>query len=518
MNVLTSLASLLLLASLAAFCITMWANKSEIIKPFKKINKKTWVILIIILLAGFVLRFFVVTHMHNLYYDEIGYLDIAKHLADEGDKCLCLHNINGKCLVCNYSLKSIGFTALLAVFIKIFGLSASVAFNTTAFIGTISIALMFFLAYLLFQKESTALFSALILAFHPLHIRWSGSVSAEIVSLFFILVTFTCLLLYIKQKVLIPISLILILFFTLSIKEENVIILLFFILPFLTKKYRKKFLLTTGIISILAIPSLIGVYIATHTKGLSPTFNYTFWKQGSLFTIPLLKKYFLNSMSYFVDPTYTPILIISLTIIGIFFLFKNNKILALIFCLGIIIPPALFTAYTGSALTGSEVRHYIPSLIIISLFTGYALSYFEKFSLKKLKVSYMIALLVAASIISYIPYLTSKDSPYTPPQRDYEFAISSLPKIPENCIIITQEPYMFDLHDRSATSIHLQNLYLDNDCVYYYEGESCYRLGLYKTCNKVADSLTLEDKPYLSNGRHSFYKIIGKGVMLNFQT
>lgn len=125
-------------------------------------------------------------------------------------------------------MKSIGFTALLAVFIKIFGLSASVGFNMTAFIATMSIALIFLFTYLLFQKENVSLFSALILAFHPLHLRWSGSISSEIVSLFFIILTFTCLLLYIKARIPILISTLLILFFTLSIREENLAILPFF--------------------------------------------------------------------------------------------------------------------------------------------------------------------------------------------------------------------------------------------------------------------------------------------------
>ncbi|MBL7101007.1 MAG: glycosyltransferase family 39 protein [Nanoarchaeota archaeon] len=506
----------ILLAALLAFCILIWVNKKSIIAPFKKIKRRTWIILILVLLAGFMLRFFVVEHMHNLYYDELGYLDIAKHLAGEGEKCLCLHNIDGECLICNHSLKALGFTALLAAFIKIFGLNAGVAFNMVAFIGVISIAMMFFFTYLLFQKESIALFSALILAFHPLHVRWSGSVSPEIVSLFFITLTFICLLLYTKSKVPLLIPSLLVLFFTLNIKQENIVALPFFALPFLARKeYLKKFLPIAGFMSVLAILSMIGLYITASGKALSPALSYTFWKQGKLLSIPLLKKHFLTSMKFFLDANYTPYLIIALTIVGFFLLFKKKKLLAITLLSGVIILPTLFTAYVGQALTGSEVRHYIPGLIPTVIFSSYALASMGKLSLRRVKASYIVALLVIVSVIAYIPYLTSKDSPYTPVQRDYEFVVESLQKIPKGCIIITQEPYIFDLHGQSATSIHLPNLYLNNDCMYYYEGESCYRIGLYKICNEVAETLALESKPYLSDGRHSFYKIKGD-VLLNF--
>ena len=147
MSMLVNFLPFFLLATLLGFCILLFINRVHIISFFKNIKRRTWLILLLIIIIGFTLRFFVAVPIHNVYYDEIGYLDIAKNLAINGESCLCLYNIDETCLVCNYSLKSIGFSTLLAFFMKIFGISVNIAFYMVAFFGTMTVALIFFLVY-----------------------------------------------------------------------------------------------------------------------------------------------------------------------------------------------------------------------------------------------------------------------------------------------------------------------------------------------------------------------------------
>jgi len=487
----------------------IYLSRHTLKKEFKKVNKKTWLILGLIFLIGLSLRIFIIPHMHNLYYDEDGYLDIAKHISSEGNNCLCLDNINGACRFCGYSLKSIGFSLLVAIFFKIFGISHDVAFNLVAVIGSLTIFTMFFFLYALFKEEKLALFGALILALYPLHLRWSGSASAEIVSLFFILITFTFLITYFRtNNPTVLLTSILFLCFTITVKEENILLLLFFLAPFLTKRvYRKKFLIIALFFTLIFLPYLIG-NLLFHSTGEQENYamRYTFWKQGKILSYTLFKETFIPNLSFFVNHDYTMPIILFFNALGIIFMFKKEKKLSIMFFAWLMILPAIFSAYIGTPLEFSEVRHYIPIILSIIVFSSYGIfqlcnnPYF-----KRINLFYIIIGIVLISTVFYTTYLTSDKSPVITVQEDHDFIIQSLDKIPKDCIVITQESYLFDFFDKSSTSIYLENLDLNRDCIFYYKGELCYRVELRDTCEKFEKNLNLET--YLTNGRHTFYKI-----------
>ncbi|MDP2922215.1 MAG: glycosyltransferase family 39 protein [Candidatus Omnitrophota bacterium] len=490
-------------------CNLLYLSRHIIKKEFKGVNKKTWLIIGFIFLIGLFLRVFIIPHMHNLYYDEDGYLDIAKHISAEGNNCLCLDNLKGVCKFCGYSLKSIGFSFLLAIFFKIFGTSHDVAFNVVAIFGSLTIFAVFFFLYTLFKEEKLALLGALILALYPLHLRWSGSASAEIVSLFFILLTFVSLIIYFRTSNLtILLTSILLLCFTITIKEENILLALFFLIPFLTKKaYRKKFLIIFLFFILIFIPYLVG-NVLFHSTGEQENYamRYTFWKQGNILSYDFFKGTFFHNMSFFLNQDYTPPIILFFNVLGIIFMFKKEKRLGFMFLAWLILLPALFSAYIGIPLELNEVRHYIPVILSIVVFSSYGI--FQLCNnpfLKNIKLFYIITGIILISAIFYASYLTSDKSPVTTAQEDHDFIIQNLDKIPEDCLVITQESYLFDFFDKSATSIYLKDLNLKNKCLLYYKGELCYRIELGDTCREFEEKLGLES--YLSNGRHTFYRI-----------
>lgn len=492
-------------------CNFLYLTFKHVKEAFKSIKKKTWVILLLILLAGFFLRMFVTTHIHNLYFDEDGYMDIAKHIANNGNNCLCLRNTDGVCEFCGFSFKSIGFSFLLAIIFKIFGTSHAAAFNFVAVIGSLTVLAIFFFSYLLFKDEKTALLSALILSFYPIHIRWSGSASAEIFSLFFIIITFTYLLLYKKtNKVTLLFTSLLLLAYTITVKEENFLLLLLFGVFFLTKKkYRQMFLGILFVAVILLIPYLVGTYMFHSGVSEEDFFaRYTFWKKGEVLSFDFFKKDFLTNLSFLTDWDYTMHLVLALNLIGIFYMLKNKKSLGIAFLAWFLMIVSLFSAYIGMPLVQSEVRHYIPVIVSLVIFSSYGLDLLSKEkSLKRLRLDYVFTGLIIVSVMFYIPYLTSEKSPVQSVQDDHDLVEKSLEIIPKECLVITQESYLYDFFDQSATSIYLpQQNDLEGKCLYYYEGEVCWREEANKLCKEFRNKLVLSE-PLLSNGRHSLYVI-----------
>jgi len=353
------------------------------------------------------------------------------------------------------------------------------------------------------------LLGALILALYPLHARWSGSASAEIASLFFILLTFTLLIVYFRtDKLTVLLTSVLFLCFTVTLKEENILLVLFFLAPFLTAKvYRKKFLIILLVFTVIFIPYFLG-NVLFHSTGGEENYamRYTFWKDGKMLSYTLFKETFPHNMSFFLNQNYTFPIILFFNALGIIFMFKKERKLGFMFLAWLILLSALFSAYIGIPLEFSEIRHYIPIILSIVVFSSYGIfqlcnnPYF-----KRINLFYITAGIILISALFYIPYLTSNKSPVTTVQEDHDFITQSLGKIPKDCLVITQESYLFDFFDKSATSIYLKDLDLKKECLIYYKGELCYRIELADTCREFEEKLNLES--YLNNGRHTFYKV-----------
>lgn len=480
---------------------------------FSNVNRKTWVLLLLIFFGGLFLRMFVTTHMHNLYFDEDGYMDVAKHIANNANNCLCLKNTDGVCDICGYSFKSVGFSFLLAIAFKIFGASHATAFNTGMLLGSLTILTMFFFSYLLFKDEKTALLSALILAFYPLHVRWSGSVSAEVASLFFITITFSCLALY-KQsnKIILLVLSLLSLAYTITVKEENILLALFFAMFFLSKKkYRQILLAILAVVLIALLPYLIGSYMFHADTGTSVenfSQRYTFWKEGKFLSFEFLKKDFPTNMSFWIDRNYTMHIIIALNFLGMFYMWKKSKGLCALFLLWPIMIISLFSAYIGMPLIQSEVRHYLPILVSIAIFSSYSMASLSRESLlKKFRLEYILVGIILVSTIIYLPYITSVESPVQSVQNDHETIEKTLDIVPKECTILTQESYLYDFFDRSAATIYIPLPEgIDKKCLYYYEGEVCWRKEAYNLCKEFRKKAKLSE-PLTSDGRHALYKI-----------
>ncbi len=189
---------------------------------------------------------------------------------------------------------------------------------------------------------------------------------------------------------------------------------------------------------------------------------------------------------------------------------SNRKALALALMGWLLMAVALFSAYIGIPLSQSEVRHYIPLLGAVAVFSGYGLASLSRDGiLKGLKIGYCAVGIIIISTAFYIPYLASDKSPVQSAQDDHDLIMKALGAVPKECVIITQESYLFDFFDRSAASIYITlPPALRGKCLYYYEGEVCWRKEANDVCKEARNKMVLSE-PLLSDGRHSLYEIKG---------
>jgi len=512
-SIVSSLLLWLLLLVMLTIVNLIIFNFKDIFSLFKNIQKKTWIFLLIIFVLGFILRFVVVAHMHNLHYDEDAYIDNAKHISLNWNNCLCLYNLNGDCKFCGFSFKSIGFSFILGLFFKVFGISSTVGFYVSSFFGSLTILVLFLFSYLLFKKEDVALFSSLVLAVYPLHIRWSGSATAEIVSLFFIILTFLFMFIYFEiPRFKFLLLSVIILIFSISVKEENLLLLPFFLIFFFVKRFSKKSRYTALVILlVLLIPFIIGNLFLQQGKTIENGYagsRYTFWKEGNILSFEFLLKNIVPNLFFLIDKTYTLLIVILFFFVGIFTMWIKQRKVCIVLVSWLLAMTALFSAFLKETLQASEVRHYIPSLITIIILTGYGISWFSKINfIRRIKGTYIIIGIILASFIVYIPYITSYQSPVLSAQQDYELLISHLKDIPRDCLILTPESYVPDFFDRSSLSIYLLDRYnISTTCNYYYESEICYREAK-NVCDKMRTTYNLE--LMFTNNRHRLYKLIG---------
>jgi 4-amino-4-deoxy-L-arabinose transferase-like glycosyltransferase len=509
-SLVSSLMLSLLLLILIIIINLIFLNFREIKCLFSGIKKKTWIYLIIIFLAGGILRFGVAAHMHNLYYDENAYIDMAKSVSLHWNNCLCLYNLNGACNFCGFSFKSIGYTFILGLFFKFFGLSEAVSYFVSSLFGSLTIVGIFLLAYLLFKKQNIGLWISLILALYPLHIRWSGSAVPEIVALFFIILSFLLVQVYFEiPKFKYLLLAILMFIFTISLKEENILMLGFFILLLIIKRApKKKIYSAVSIIALLIIPVVIGAIFLQFGGTIKESYagsRYTFWKEGSILSAAFFIRNTVPNLFFYINTQFTSLVVIMFLFIGMGFMWKFNRGTCILLALWALLITAVFSAFLPDPLAFSDVRHYIMPILSVTIFAGYGLHYFSNISLvKKFRGGYIIAITLILSFLFYIPYITSTDSPVAYAQQDYEFILSHLNDVPQDCLIITPESYVLDYFNRNALSIYLLDRFNISSCSYYYESEICYRESA-ADCNLIHAKYNLS--LIATNSRHSLYKI-----------
>jgi len=162
-----------------------WANIKNLYQEIKKIDKKIWLILLLVFIFGFYLRnseYWLGPHTDGYVAQEAAHLWL---LHGEFVKACALGN-HIDCQLFEQVLAPPGFPFIIALAHLIFGINSLNASVISAVLSSLTILLVFLIAYLIFKKEEVGLYAALIFSFIPLNIINSQTGLSRPTGLFFV--------------------------------------------------------------------------------------------------------------------------------------------------------------------------------------------------------------------------------------------------------------------------------------------------------------------------------------------
>lgn len=157
-------------------------------------------VLVILMICGFLVRFYWTPNIHRIYYDEDRYLSYAASFARFG-KAVSVDVATQKESIIGKPDQALRTTVPVfnAWVMKIFGYSELNLFNAAKIMNTLQILFIFILAYLLLKDYLVALFAAFFMAFLPTPVYWSSSIGLDSYFVFFCLLSAAAALWYAKK-------------------------------------------------------------------------------------------------------------------------------------------------------------------------------------------------------------------------------------------------------------------------------------------------------------------------------
>mgnify|MGYP006280078397 FL=1 len=512
---------LFFLLSLLLVFFLVFLNRKTLKDFFLKKKKKTWLILFFIFISAFLVRIFISPHQHFLYIDEPWYMNAATNIIEKG--------VQG-----DY-YKSIGWPSILAVAFSLFGASNWVAIYVSVFIGALTVFPMFFLTWLMTKSKNLAFTASFLLTLFPAHIRWSGAVETNLISLFFILCSFFLCFLYYKKQDIYLLWLVLMFFsLTVQIRPENYFLPFFFVFGFLLFKKKKnhllkifnwKALIPWFMLFFLSFANLIQVLnFQTSTNWAnkeSELINGSNWCFNNLiFNSVHFGRFLFNG-------TIQPVLISIFLVIGLFFLFVKNKKLFLflsswflfLYLVYFFSWPSLFRNLFKAS------RMFVVFYPIIAIFSAYGILKVSKFIKNKFNISFGISkiffIILFVLILFFIPYVLNSSKIATSDYLQLETIVpeKAEDEISEDYTIISAQKLPLE-STTNFNVIMLKNFLNDekqrekiikNNSVLFYEDMFCKVSfwGAKDYCAKIKDKYKLEKfKTYqFNNIEYVFYKI-----------
>jgi len=423
---------------LLVIMILLIFNFKYIISQFKKLNKKTWIILFIIFFAGLIIRLFLVSHTHYVYFDEFEYTNLAQNILYSNKFCSCQDGSSQYCESCTIIPVPPGYHVFLSQIFGIFGDSEKVAFNTNAIIGSLSIILMFLLIFLTTKNYTLSLIGSFILNFIPVHLKYSGASTLGIISLFFVLLSMVFLEIYIRTKKYGFFLLFLTtLLYTIQIRSENFLLIFIFSFYLLIKlnKFerknllKKEYVIPAFIFLFMLIPLIQIIYYGSITNP-SPGWNYDL-----LTKFYYIKKYFISNFSFFTNYQFNLIILPILSVFGCINLYLKDKKQLIYYCFFFLSFLLIYSSYFIGHFENSprySLIFYVP-LIMMSI---NGVKFILKHSrLKKIIIS-LIILLLLVNLVPTKDFILSKSS-Y---EDEYNYILSMEEKLPSNVYIISYNP------------------------------------------------------------------------------
>lgn len=287
--------------------ILFFINFKDFKKIFQKIGKKSWILLLVLLLVYFL---FLISRACNTYLltsPSNEYNAIAKNIVINQDTRLCNAGSINNCIDSGKNVHPIGYHYVISIIFSLFGFSLMNLIYFQIFISILTIFLAFLITYLLLNKVKPAFLSVVLLMLSTYYATksFNGGVAVEFFSIF---VVALCMLLFLfsykndKPRNYLLTTLVLV--FSMSVRDENVLLLPFYVIFFMVfkrinKTYKigqlKKVLIPMLIFSPFFLLHFYTLFGVSHfvIRPIFPTFSIK-WLQGNFMVLlSELKPYLL---------------------------------------------------------------------------------------------------------------------------------------------------------------------------------------------------------------------------------
>jgi len=417
-------------------------NRKNFYNFFQEFPKKALVLSFLIFCLAFFIREFIIPHMHHVYYDEFYYINIAKNLYH--------HNILGCTILgdefnlemAEKSMRPGGYSFLLNLVFRIFGNSFGTVFQMSVFLGALSVVTIFWIGYLLFNNIGVGLWGAIVFNFLPPHLKYSGSGSSDIASLFFVLLSILIVLISLKlrKRPLFYLALSLNIF-SCYIRPGN-IILLFLLTALLISEYkkgdfgRKELIPLISIFLLLLIPLILQISSMINIEQINA--------KNSFLSINNLSNNFLPNLQYLFSHRFYSLISTIFFLAGSIYLFSRKRKLWFLlsgwFLLFYLIYSAYFMGRFSLLFTADSDRHFFLSAIPFSILAGYGI-YSLLLKAKPRKLLLIFLILISLIINSF--YATKNIISYTFNRDVYKetlFLKEAKNKLPKDLYMLCYNP------------------------------------------------------------------------------
>ena len=452
----------------------------DIKKLFKKIDRKTWIILLVIFIFGLSLRTFVAPHTHRIYYDEDLYLNISQNIARDGRMYVCNYGTQEECFSHDYNKQPNGYAFLISIPFFLFGPSEIAAHYITAVVSSFTTIIVFLITYLMFENKKVAFFSSLIFIFIPIAIIWAPTTSQGTIFMFFSALTIFGFLSYFKNS-----SNKILLFsfaclaYTIQIRTEGILLIALIALLFiimdkdLFKKISKaNFLIIIVVFSLLITPHLI------HTNAIKDSW----WgeqEDEEKLGLEHVDNNLHDNVLFFLENTRYPVVFTALSLIGIAFRkYNREKIFLIFWFLAFFGLYLLF--YGGSVNFGVDVRfslsYYVPLAILGGCGSYFIANLINKIIKKQLISVSCISILIIFSFLPFYGFVNSVGIESWSARIPHDFIVENIDDLEEDSMVFTYVPSIVLINGGNAVySGYITNdeivkeIFDERENVYYYE-------------------------------------------------
>jgi hypothetical protein len=484
------------------------------------LDKRSLAAAFVIMLLFISVEAILVKPTQQLYFDDEIYQNMAQNILHSGVAWWCNYGNGSRCLATQIFHEPGGESFDLAIGFAILGITRSAAYATQLVTSALAVLLTFFAALLLFRNKKAALFSELFMALSPIMLVWAFPTTSDMPALMYSLLAFFAMLAAIRlRRARVLAFFLFAILLAVYMKVDEIVILPVFLLAYilLSEQFEHESgrnrmgsgrlfypVLAVCIFVLLLIPEMIFInynagdsYGATGTSiPLTCNSNSSYMTANGMISIEDFKANICSNLFFWLgkyrsQDVIQPLIYTLFALLGAAGLLLRRRFSefgALLVWFG-----ALFLFYTafyaGGVTYGVDWRFMLSLAAQAAMLGGFACAemydmadYYAKRLAKNAKAVRIVNVVVLAAIIVllFTPiYLLMPRIAVNPSaiqqagdaRFDENFVYNSSSAIPNNCLVYSYDPTLFQIVGKNSTQIG--NLYNDTQVAQYQQANKC---------------------------------------------